>query len=59
MMTFEEYCAHMYGENCHERRQHGQDTYESVDEYVNHGENLRFLQTEFTKHLIEPRDFIA
>ena len=33
-MTFEEYCVHMYSENCHERRQHGQREYESISEYV-------------------------
>jgi len=58
-MTFEEYCVHMYSENCHERRQHGQKEYESISEYVNNGNNKDFLETQYDKFLIEPRTFLA
>jgi hypothetical protein len=58
-MTFEEFCVHMYSENCHERREHNEIEYPSLSEYVNHGENKRFLVSEYNKFLLRPRPFLA
>ena len=58
-MSFEEFCTHMWSENCHERRNHGEKEYSSIEEYVNTGENKSFLQTEYNKFLINGRTFLA
>jgi hypothetical protein len=47
IMNFEQYCQHMYAENCHERREYGQIEYASVEEYMNNGRNLIFLNDSF------------
>ena len=31
---FDEYCRFMYDENCYERWHHGQQPYQSIDDYV-------------------------
>lgn len=58
-MTFEEFCVHMYSENCHERRQHGDQEYSTLEEYVNTGMNTSFLQSEYEKFLQHGRTFVA
>tara|TARA_B100001113_G_scaffold51169_1_gene37262 strand:- start:1842 stop:2036 length:195 start_codon:yes stop_codon:yes gene_type:complete len=58
-MTFNEFCTHMWSENCHERRQHGDQEYATLDEYVNTGENKSFLETEYNKFLKNGRTFLA
>lgn len=40
----------MYAENCHERREYGQTEYQSVEDYVQHGTNLDFLQKAYEDH---------
>jgi len=46
-MTFEQYCSHMYAENCHERREYGQKEYTSMEDYVASGTNKKFLLEAF------------
>ena len=58
-MTFNEFCTHMWSENCHERRQHGDQEYATLDEYVNTGENKSFLESEYNKFLKNGRTFLA
>jgi len=58
-MTFNEFCAHMWGENCHERRNHGEKEYPTLMEYVNTGNNKQFLETEYNKFLKHGRTFLA
>ena len=58
-MTFEEFCTHMWSENCHERREHGEEEYKSLDEYVNNGSNKSFLDTQYSNYKKNGRTFIA
>lgn len=58
-MTFSEFCTHMWSENCHERRQHGDQEYSTLEEYVNTGMNTSFLQSEYEKFLQHGRTFVA
>ena len=58
-MTFNEFCTHMWAENCHERRQHGESEYPTLKEYVNFGQNKSFLETEYGKFLKNGRTFLA
>ena len=58
-MTFEEFCTHMWSENCHERREHGEKEYKSLDEYVNNGSNKSFLDEKYSNYKKNGRIFIA
>ena len=58
-MTFNEFCTHMWAENCHERRQHNETEYPTLKEYINFGHNKSFLETEYRKFLKNGRVFIA
>ena len=59
VMTFNEFCTHMWSENCHERRQHGDQEYSTLEEYVNTGANKSFLESEYEKFLQHGRTFLA
>ncbi len=58
-MTFNEFCTHMWAENCHERRQHGDKEYSTLKEYVNFGHNKTYLESEYSKFLKNGRIFTA
>jgi hypothetical protein len=49
----------MWSENCHERREHGEEEYKSLDEYVNNGSNKSFLDTQYSNYKKNGRTFIA
>lgn len=42
---FDEYCRFMYDENCYERWHHGQQPYQSIDDYVM--KNKKWLQEQY------------
>jgi len=58
-MTFEEFCTHMWSENCHERREHGEKEYATLAEYINTGSNKTFLDSEYLKYKKSGRTFLA
>jgi len=58
-MTFEEFCTHMWSENCHERREHGEQEYPTLAEYINTGHNKSFLDREYNEYKKNGRKFLA
>jgi len=57
IMEFNDFTTKMYTENCVERRQHGEDQYKTVSEYVANGTNMVFLKQKYQEYLDNPTDF--